>query len=175
MDAGFSATQQGTQRALARSGITPGSARSMTMMQDLAGEQAKARASAGIQATRNIEQQGYARRMDAAGMGQGVFGGQATMQNVATQAGNSSVGNSRAGLDAAMSGAGLMQSGFNTTMQGKQIAGNLTASPSSCRPRPTTTADCGARSVGWLGASWDRAQARRGWLMPSGRSRTRTR
>ncbi len=125
VDAGFSATQSAMQRALGRSGIRPGSARSMTMMQDVAGEQAKARAGASTGAVRNVEQQGYARRMDAAGMGQGVFGGQATMQQVATQSGNSSVGNAGAGMNAAMSGADLMKSGFNTAMQGKQIAGNL--------------------------------------------------
>lgn len=125
VDAGFSATQQATQRALARSGVAPGGAKALAMMSDVAGAQAKARAGAATQATRNVEQQGYARRMDAAGMGQGVFGGQATMQQVATQGGNSSVANAGAGLNAAMSGAGLMQSGFNTALQGKQVAGNL--------------------------------------------------
>jgi hypothetical protein len=125
VDAGFSATQQATQRALARSGVAPGGAKALAMMSDVAGAQAKARAGAATGAVRNVEQQGYARRMDAAGMGQGVFGSQATMQQVVTQGGNSSVANANAGLQAQQSGAGLMQTGFNTALQGKQVAGNL--------------------------------------------------
>lgn len=125
VDRSFAATQAATQRALGRAGIAPGSAKSMALMSDVALEQAKARAGAATSAQRNVEQQGYARRMDAAGLGQGVFGSQATMQQIASQAGNSAVGNAMQGLQAQMSGAGLMQTGFNQALQGQQIAGNL--------------------------------------------------
>lgn len=125
VDRSFAATQQAANRALARTGVAPGGAKSMAMLADVALEQAKARAGAGTQAERNVEQQGYARRMDAVGLGKGIVGNQATMQSVATQTGNSSVAAAGSGNATGMSGAGLMQTGYNQALQGQQIAGNL--------------------------------------------------
>jgi hypothetical protein len=125
VDRGFSATQAATGRSLARSGIAPGGAKSMAMMQDVALEGAKARAGAATNAVRSVEQQGYARRMDAAGLTKGIVGNQATMQSIAQNAGAGAVQAGAAGLNANMAGADLMRQGFNTSLQGNQIAGNL--------------------------------------------------
>jgi hypothetical protein len=125
VDRGFSATQAATNRSLARSGVAPGGAKSMAMMQDVALEGAKARAGAATNAVRNVEQQGYARRMDAAGLTKGVVSNQATMQSLAQNAGMGAVQAGAAGINANMAGADLMRTGFSGAMQGNQIAGNL--------------------------------------------------
>lgn len=81
-------------------------------MVDLALGKARARAGAADAAVRNVEAQGHARRMDAAGIGRGVVSSQATQQQIATQSGNSAVGANMAGLNAIQSGHGVMQTGY---------------------------------------------------------------
>lgn len=125
VEASFGASQQGLNRALMRSGAMPGADASAALMQDAALAKAKARAGATSGAVQNVEQQGYARMMDAASLGRNLPGTQATQQQIATQSGNSSSANAQQALQAQMSGAGLMQSGFNTALQGQGQAGQL--------------------------------------------------
>lgn len=103
--------------------VDDGGARGNTL--DLALGKARMRAGASDNAVRNIEQQGYARRMDAAGLGRGVVSSQATQQQIASQTGGAAVGASNAGLAALQSGNSVMQTGFNQGMQGMGQAGNL--------------------------------------------------
>lgn len=94
-------------------------------MVDLALGKAKARAGAADAAVRNVEAQGHARMMDAAGLGRGVVSSQATQQQIATQAGNSAVGAAGAGLAATMSGHNLMQTGYQQNLAGVGQSGSL--------------------------------------------------
>lgn len=125
VDQAAAATRQANEMALARSGIAPGSARALQVQEDNAGAIVKARAGAMTTAVRNVEQQGYARTMDAAALGKGIAGNQATQQQIATQAGGAGVQAGNAALGAAQSGNATMQQGFQTGISGNSAAGNL--------------------------------------------------
>ncbi len=118
------ATGDMNREILRRGGtVDDGSARGMAA--DIMLGKARATASATDQAERAIEQQGYARKMDAVGLGKGIVGTQATQQQIATSTGNAATAAGGAGLAANQSGAALMQSGFNTAMTGAGQAGSL--------------------------------------------------
>lgn len=121
----FGSAQDGLNRTLARSGVTPGSGRSLSLMQDAALAKATAVAGATTGAVKNVEQQGYARKMDAAALGKGLVGNQATQQTIAQSGGAQAVQASGAANGAATSGAGLMSAGFGTALQGQGQAGSL--------------------------------------------------
>lgn len=118
------ATGDMNREILRRGGsVDDGAARGMAA--DIMLGKAKATAGATDQATRSIEAQGYARKMDAVGLGKGIVGNQATQQQIATQTGSAATASGAAGLNATNSGAGLMQQGFSTALQGMGQAGNL--------------------------------------------------
>lgn len=125
VDNSVSATRQASDMALARSGIAPGSARALMVQEDTAGSAVKARAGAMTTAVRNVEQQGYARTMDAAALGKGIASNQATQQQIATNAGTAGVNAGGAALGAAQSGNATMQQGFATNLNANTAAGNL--------------------------------------------------
>jgi len=125
VESAFGTAQQGLTRDLARRGVTVGSGRSMSLMQDAALKKATATAGATSSAVKNVEQQGYARTMDAAALGKGIVGNQATMQQIAQTGGAQAVAAAGAGVNAANSGAGLMQQGFSGAMNGLGQAGSL--------------------------------------------------
>lgn len=135
VDTSFGATQQAQNRALARAGIAPGSAKSLALGNDTAIAQAKARAGAMTTAVRGVEQQGYARMADAANLGRGLASSQATQQQIATTTGNSSAGNAMTGLNAATSGNQTMAQGYGIGMQGLSQAGNLYGQQASIAAR----------------------------------------
>lgn len=120
----FGSAQDAMTRAIRRTGGSTGG-RAMALMQDVGLQKAKAAAGASTQAVNNIEQQGYARRMDAIGLGKGIVGNQATMQQIASQNGAGALGASNAALGANYSGQGIMAQGFDGAMRGNQIAGQL--------------------------------------------------
>jgi len=125
VEGAFSRAQEGLSRDLARSGTAPNSGRSMSLMQDVALKKATAIAGATTGAVKNVEQQGYARTMDAVGLGKGVVGNQATMQQIAQNGGAQTTAAAGAGLTAATSAGGLMGAGFSTGLQANQQAGGL--------------------------------------------------
>lgn len=112
-------------RALQRTGIAPGSARSQSMDSDMALQGALGQQAAAAGARQQVENTGHAMEMDAAGLGKNVISNQATMLQTANQGGSAAVGASGAALGSATSAAPLMQTGFGQGMQGQQIAGNL--------------------------------------------------
>jgi hypothetical protein len=73
----------------------------------------------------NVRTVGHAMKMDAASLGRGLPGQQATQASLALNAGNSSVGNAQVPLSIASQGAQLMGQGFGYGIQGNQSAGNL--------------------------------------------------
>lgn len=125
VDQSFGATQQATERELARSGVAPGSGKAMSLMQDNAIAQAAARAGAGTTAVRNVEQQGYARKMDAASLGRNIASNQATQQQIANSAGTSATESALSSLGATTSGNATMGAGFNSSVANNTAAGNL--------------------------------------------------
>lgn len=122
---GVSAQRAATARDLARSGVSPDSAK-MQSIQD-AGDigAAKAAAGAAYTARENVKTQGHARMMDAASLGRNLAANQATSAGVAINAGNSSVGNSQVPLNISSAATAQMGQGFNTAIQGNQSAGSL--------------------------------------------------
>lgn len=124
-EANFGRAQEGVTREIMRRGGSVGDPANASLMQDAALEKAKAITGSTAEATRNVEGQGHARMMDAAGLGHGVVSNQATQQQIAGQAGAGAVGASGAGLGATMSGNSTMQAGFNSAMQGYGQAGSL--------------------------------------------------
>lgn len=110
----FTAAEQGLKRSLLRSGGgTLGSGRSMAAMGDMAIAKAKANAGATQTATNNVEQQGYARKMDSVGIGRGVIGNQATQQGIATNAGSAANASGATGVNVIQSGTAPVMAGYN--------------------------------------------------------------
>lgn len=125
VEGAFGRAQDDLGRTLARSGVAAGGGRSQSLMQDAALKKATAIAGATTGAVKNVEQQGYARRMDAAALGKGIVGNQATMQQIAQSGGAQAVSASGAAIGASQSGAGLMQTGFSGARAGINDAGTL--------------------------------------------------
>ena len=119
------AAQRGaTMRAMERSGANPASGKIMAMMGSMDIGAAKAKAGAANQAMRNVEQQGYARRMDAANLGRNIASSQGTSASIASQIGAGAVGSANAALGSAASGQGILNSGFAGAQAGLAGAAN---------------------------------------------------
>lgn len=125
VDMGAAAARSASNRELQRAGVAPGSARALAMQADADIRHGAARGGAMTQAVRGVEQQGYARRADAANLGRGIATTQATQQQIATTAGNASAAAAGQGLGSATSGTPTMQAGFNAGLNGLNSAGNL--------------------------------------------------
>lgn len=164
----FAAAEQGLKRTLLRSGGgSLGSGRSVAAMSDMAIAKAKANAGVTQTAVNGVEQQGYARKMDAVGIGRGVIGSQATQQQISTSSGSAAGASGATGVGVLQSGttpvlagynsatgslgsaAGMYQSaanqaqaGFSSAMSGLgSVAGNVLARYSSAPPAGMSNAD----------------------------------
>lgn len=140
VEANFGAATDGLNRTLQRTGVDVGDGRYLASMRDAAFEKAKAVTGATSAAEKGVEAQGYARMMDAAALGKGLVGNQATQQQIATTTGNASVGASGAGLGATTSGADLMRTGFSTGMQGFGQSGQLYGQAASLQKQDDSAA-----------------------------------
>ena len=100
----FGATQAQTTRGLARMGVAPGSGASMAQMNMNAIAAAGQRAGAMTGARTQAEQLGYARMLDAAGLGRNLPG-------LSQSAYSASVGAGSAGMGTAMAPGGQMMAG----------------------------------------------------------------
>ncbi|MGE8318353.1 MAG: hypothetical protein ACN6O3_06360 [Comamonas sp.] len=106
-------------------GVNPNDGRYAAMKQQGTTAAALAQAQAANAARQNVQQQGWARRMDAAGLGRGVVSNQATQAGIASQAGAGALNASNSSLAAGQSGVGIMQQGFNGALQGQSVAGQM--------------------------------------------------
>lgn len=139
VEASIAAQRGATMRAMERSGVNPASGKVMAMAGAMDIGAAKAKAGAANQAMRNVEQQGYARRMDAANLGRNIASAQGTNASIASQLGSNAVGSAGAGLSAASSGQGILNSGYAGAQSGlagaastyNQIAQNQMAAKQS--------------------------------------------
>ena len=119
-DAGraFGISQQQNQRAMAAMGANPNSGRFAGMQNASGLQQAAMRANAMTGARNQAQQMGYARKLDAAGLGRGLAGASAAAYGGASQAG------SMAGQNAQSAGQnymGNMAIGSGTIAQGQQM------------------------------------------------------
>ncbi len=123
-DAGraFGISQQQNQRAMAAMGVNPNSGRFAGMQNASGLQQAAMRANAMTGARNQAQQLGYARQLDAAGLGRGLAGASTAAYGGANTAGSMAGGNAQsAGLNymAGMGqGAGTIARGQQMQMQG---------------------------------------------------------
>lgn len=152
------AAQRGaTMREMERAGVNPASAKTMALQSSLDLNAAKAKAGAGNAAAKQVETVGYARRMDAAGLGRGVVGSQGTSASLASQIGTGAVGSSGAALAAGQSGTGLVQNAYNTAVQGYGSAasqfGNMAANATSATNQSSANTAAGLGAVVTVGVA----------------------
>tara|TARA_B110000902_G_scaffold132878_1_gene154236 strand:+ start:3020 stop:4045 length:1026 start_codon:yes stop_codon:yes gene_type:complete len=123
-DAGraFGISQQQNQRAMASMGVNPNSGRFAGMNAASGIQQAAVRANAMTGARTQAEQMGYARKLDAAGLGRGLAGASTAAYGGANNAGNSAGGNAQSAGNTYMQGmgmgAGTIGAGQNMQIQG---------------------------------------------------------
>lgn len=89
----FEIQRQNEKMRAAQYGIDPTSGRYRGMSEASNINEAATKASAATRARTAAEQLGWAKKMDAIGLGSGIFGNQATAMGLALNAGNSAVGN----------------------------------------------------------------------------------
>lgn len=117
--------RQSAVRAQTRMGVNPNSGAAVTMQNQLSLGEASAKASAANTARKNVETVGFARKMDAAGLGRNLASNSSTAASVALNAGNSASGNAAMPVQQAQSAASMMGQGFSTAIQGNNSAGAL--------------------------------------------------
>lgn len=123
-DAGlaFGQQNQANERRMASMGVNPNSGRFQGMAQQSGLMQAGARAGAMTGARERAQQTGYARKLDAVGMGRGLSGASTAAYGSAMNAGNSAVGNyGQAGnqyMQGMAQGAGTIGSGYSMQLGG---------------------------------------------------------
>jgi hypothetical protein len=112
-----------TNRTLERRGVNPASGAYATTQGAMELGGAAAKAGAANTAVKNVELQGYARKMDAAGLGRNLATNQATSAGIALNSGNSAVTNGQVPLNVAGQGAALLNAGYAGAQQGLFGAG----------------------------------------------------
>jgi len=123
-DAGraFGIGQQQNQRAMAAMGANPNSGRFAGMQNATGLQQAAVRANAMTGARNQAQQMGYARKLDAAGLGRGLAGASAAAYGGASQAGSMAGGNAQSAGQNYMGnmaiGSGTIGAGQNMQIQG---------------------------------------------------------
>lgn len=137
---GFNAARDQGARSLQRMGVNPNDGRTAAMGAQTDAAQALAQAQAANNARKQVETQGWARRMDAAGLGKGVISNQATQSNIASQMGNSALNASNSALAAGQSGAGIMQGGYQGAISGMGQAGNIYGSAANAQAQASAAA-----------------------------------
>jgi len=118
----FGIAQQQNQRAMASMGVNPNSGRFASMNNATGLQQAASRANAMTGARNQAEQMGYARKLDAAGLGRGLAGASTAAYGGATSAGTSAGMNAQSAGNNYMAGigqgAGTIGAGQNMQIQG---------------------------------------------------------
>ena len=120
----FSQQREASARTLQRSGVDPGSAKSMALQNGMDIGVAKAKAGAYRAASQQVETMGAAKKADAASLGRGLAANQATSAGIAMNQGNSSSAQlaSVGGIQA--QGNAIMTSGYAGAQNGMAGAAN---------------------------------------------------
>jgi len=118
----FGISRAQNERASASMGVNPNSGRFAGMNAATGLQQAASRANAMTGARTQAEQMGYARKLDAAGLGRGLAGASTAAYGGATNAGNSAGMNAQSAGNTYMQGMG-MGAGTYAAGQGMQMQG----------------------------------------------------
>jgi hypothetical protein len=110
--------RQTTMDELAARGVDPSSGNAAMALQRGSVMEAAAKAAAGNDARTKVETVGRALRGDAANLGRGIASSQATTAGLSLTAGDRAVASSGAGLAAGTAGAGMVQQGYGTAING---------------------------------------------------------
>lgn len=110
--------RQAQTRQQQRMGVNPNSGAALATGNQMSLGEAAVKAGAANTARDQVELQGYARKLDAANLGRGAASSQATSAGIATQTGNSAVGNSQVPNATNNQGIGVMQGGANAALSG---------------------------------------------------------
>lgn len=110
--------RQAQTRQQQRMGVNPNSGAALATGNQMSLGEAAIKAGAANTARDQVELQGYARKLDAANLGRGAASSQATSAGIATQTGNSAVGNSQVPNATNNQGIGVMQGGANSALSG---------------------------------------------------------
>lgn len=121
----FDSAEGQQMRGMLASGVNPNSGAALALREQSKVQKALGLAGAGNRARAGARAEGRALKMDAIGLGKGVVGNQATMLQAANANGNGALSAGGAGLNATYSGAGLMNSGFGSAMNGLNAQSNL--------------------------------------------------
>ena len=121
----FNKQKQANNMQMASYGINPTSGRYAGMQNANQVMEAATAAAAGTKARTAAEQLGWAKRMDAIGLGQGLPGNQATSVGLGLNAGTSSLAAGNTGLNAYGALSSSAAQGYGGAMQGWQGVGNL--------------------------------------------------
>ena len=147
----FGTTQEATARTMASMGVSPASGRYASAQRQNALGLAAQRAGAMTGTRERAEQMGYARKLDAAGLGRGLAGASTAAYGGATAAGTSAGNMYMAPGNQYMAG---LTSGANTIGSGQQMMlggyGNILQSQTSAY----NTAQSQADPLMTLGAAW---------------------
>lgn len=121
----FNNQRKQQEMQMASYGINPTSGRFQGATNANGAMQAAAGAAAATKARTAAEQLGWAKRMDAIGLGMGLSSNQATSTGIALNAGNSAMGSTSAGLGALNTMSSASNGAAGTAMQGWQGVGQL--------------------------------------------------
>lgn len=121
----LSLARASNNRNMTRMGVNPNSAKFGLSNNAMSLGAASAKASAGKQAADNIEQQGYARRMDAASLGRNLPANQATAAQIGIQAGNSAANNAQIPVGIGANAIQLMNQSAATANSGLSGAASI--------------------------------------------------
>lgn len=113
----FTNSREQENRALTRMGVNPNSGRFAALNNQLTLGEAATAAGAMTKTRTDAEQMGFARRMDAAGLGRGLAGNASTAYGVSIGAGD-------AARNSAISGGNYMGGGYGAAQQGYSSAAN---------------------------------------------------
>jgi len=154
----FGITDQMNTRSMASMGVNPNSGAATSMRTATGLQQGASRAAAMTGARTQADQLGWARRMDATGLGRNLSGASLGAYSGATSAGTAgaNTGMSAANqMSAGMSsGAGMIQGGLNTQMTGlTSVLGSQTSVYNTAQSQPDTFGTI-AGIAGQVGAAY---------------------
>ena len=156
---GFSAAREQSVRAQERMGVNPNSGRATAMQNGVDIAQATATAGAAAKARTQVETTGFARKMDAASLGRNLPSAQATSASLASQFGAGSVASSAAGITAANSGNGVMQTGFNGASNSMASAGSIYGNMAQIQQQSNASSNAGLGVLGSVAGQFAGSQA----------------
>ena len=158
----LSLARAANNRSMTRMGVNPNSSKFGLSNNALSLGAASAKAAAGKQAADAIEQQGYARRMDAASLGRNLPANQATAAQIGLQAGSAAANTAQIPVSMGANAIQLMNQSASTANSGLSGAANIYANSTNARinAQPDNSAVWGALGAigGGLAASSDKNQ-----------------